>query len=1038
MFILHSSNKTENLVEHLVSVIANVPLSTPFAQEVFLIQSQGMERWLSQQLAERCQVWANFDFLFPWKFFSYIAQQVDSRINDAAFDRSQLLWRIEAILRKPDNSTMLLNGYLSGNNPAIKRFQLAKQLAQLFDQYQSMRPDMLDAWQAGTLLYDTETERWQSELWRKLTLQIGQSHRGKLWREVIDKLNQAAEGSFSNKLPERVSVFGINTMPPLFLAYLQSLAKQCDIHLYLFNPAQGYWADLSNKRQTIDLPPDNHPLLRSLGQQGREFQEMLLDICQFDFEQDSFQPIANPNNLQQLQNDILDNHLTGHALTIDRSISLHACHSRKREVEVLKDQLLMALEADPNLALREIRVMAPDIQKYEPFISAIFHDIPHSVADRSLRHNNQALDVFIRFVELSQSRLGWQSVLDVLTRDLVYPAFGLSETDIALINYWVQDTHVRWGQSGEHKQELGLPPLNENTWQAALDRLLMGYAVGHDDNFVLGVLPYIAIEGSAATALGGLHDFLQLVFAAKTEFKQAKPLKAWGTKLAYYAEQLLSSVEFAERQPINELLTDLTTSVGEFHQAPIELAVILQWLNGTMTGRLSVNGFLRGQLTFCSMIPMRAIPGKVVALMGINEGEFPKIDRNPTFDLIAQHFRPGDRSRRADDRYQFLETLLSARQQLIITYLGQSQSNNAVIPPSVVVSELVDVLREYYQLDKLTTFHPLQAFSPRYFDKTSDLFSFSQNHCATAQALTNTKPEPKLWWQGELAQPPEDIIELDDLLRFYQHPQRYFLRQQLNLQLTGIQYDVEERERFALDSLDAYKVHEDWVQQLLAGDDITLPKIQAEGKWLAGSIGELTFTQHKSAVNDFVGRIKATHCGEPLPNKAVDMTIGNYRLVGNLSHCYQQASLHYRLAALKGRDFIGAWLHHLVINKMQPQSTYLLTDSETFIFPTALYQPDYLPMLIAIYQQGKQQPAAFFTEAAIAYTKQAVTLKNNTRAKADPFDSAIKCLQDQISKDADVAKLFGNVADLRLLLGDSFSEQCATLLLPAWEAAHVI
>jgi exodeoxyribonuclease V gamma subunit len=1044
MFILHSSNKTENLVEHLVSVISNAPLSSPFAKEVFLIQSQGMERWLSQQLASRFHVWANYQFLFPGKFFSFIAKQIDSKVNDASFDRSLVLWRLEALLRNLENDTCLpLKQYLSGTNQALKRYQLAQQLAQIFDQYQIMRPDLLAAWQSGRLLYDTDVERWQKALWHQLTAQIGKKHRGALWLDVIAKLNYVEEGALSKQLPERISVFGVNTMPPLFLNYLQSLSKHCEVHLYLLNPAQTFWADLaSNRQRSIDVDNSGHPLLASLGQQGREFQEMLLEFTQFDFEPESFETVAKPNNLQRLQNDILNNAVSGQALEKDGSISLHACHSRKREVEVLRNQLLQALENDPTLELRDIAVMAPDIQFYEPFISAVFSDIQHAIADRSLRLDNQALDTFIRFLDLSQSRLGWQSVLDLLERADVFPTFDLSETDLELIKYWVQDTNVRWGQSGLHKKELGLPELNEHTWQAALDRMLMGYAVGHEDEFVDDVLPYKHIEGSSADALGGLHDFLQLLFQAKAELKQAKSLKFWGAQLYYYADQLLGKSDLKanliERQQLNELLLELSGTLAEVHSDPVELQVIIQWLEGMVAERKSANGFLRGQLTFCSMLPMRSIPFKIIALMGINEGEFPKVDRKPTFDLIALNFRKGDRSRRADDRYEFLEVLLSARQQLIITYIGQSQANNEAIAPSVVVTELLDVLMDYYQLSDLMTRHPLQPFSKRYFDGASDLFSFSEADCETAKALLAPKPEPTLWWQGtiqtETEETIEDVIELSDFFRFFQHPQRYFMRQQLYLRFAGIDAETQEREPFNINELSLYDINQEWIQQLLMSSPISLTKLQAQGLWLFGAAGELEFEQHQLEMQEFVERIRATNIGQPLDDLPVDLKIGGYRLVGTLGNRYQNGSLHYRYANLKGKDFITAWLRHLLINQSQKQVTYLISTDEDLLFQPDICSSDYLPQFIEIYKIGQQQPNAFFVEAALAYLKQA----GKQRAIKSPLDAAKEYLSTAITyaSEYELRQLYGNVADMELVLTDIFEQQCETLLLPAWNTAH--
>ncbi|MFA6164456.1 MAG: exodeoxyribonuclease V subunit gamma [Methylobacter sp.] len=1059
MFILHSSNKTENLVAHLTAVIENSPLTSPFEKEVFLIQSQGMERWLSQQLADQFKVWGNYEFLFPGKFFSSLAQNIDSRLSDAAFERNLMLWRIEALLRKLEGDEFLpLQQYLSGENVALKRYQVAQQLSQMFDQYQMMRPDMLEAWQKGQLLYQTVAERWQQALWLQITAQTGSKHRGSLWLDVIAKLNAADQGAFSQQLPERISVFGLNTMPPLFLSYLEGLSKHCQLHLFLLNPAQGFWADLETKRQrTNDENFTGHPLLSTLGQQGREFQEMLLEQAQFDFEPESFELSEARNNLQQLQNDILNNRLDGQALQKDDSISIHACHSRMREVEVLRNQLLQALEADATLELRDIVVMAPDIQEYEPFISAVFDDIQHAIADRSLRLSNSALDAFIRFLSLSQGRFGWQAVLDLLEQPVVYPGFGLSETDLELIKHWVQDTHVRWGKSAKHKQELVLPELNENTWQAALDRLLMGYAVGSDDDFIDApgsidrVLPYVDIEGSSALALGGLCDFMQLLFKASAELKQAKTLKSWSAQLYYYADQLLAAADPVERQQLNELLAELSADLSAVHDDNVELQVIVTWLEGMVSERKSSNGFLRGQLTFCSMLPMRSIPFKVIALLGMNDGEFPKIERNPTFDLLAQNFRKGDRSRRADDRYQFLEILLSARQQLIMTYIGQSISHNDAIPPSVVISELLEVLQESYQLSGLIVWQPLQSFSPRYFDGASDLFSFSEADCETARALSSRNEGPvapmDFWWQGTV---PEDdaeteVIELNELFSFFQHPQRYFMRRQLDLRFYGIEADAEEREPFTIANLDGYAIYHEWIREMLNGEEVLVKKLQAQGRWLSGVPGELEFGRQQAVIKEFVGRIKAKNPGAPLDDLLVDIHVptldrtGNgCRLVGKLGNRYKNGSLIYRYADLKGKDFICAWLHALCINQVQVQPVYLLSADEDLVLLPEYCQPEHLAALIEIYRLGQKQPDAFFVEAALAYVKQAYKLKFSSRASKSALDAA----REQLARTAqqpyepELRRLYGNVADMELMLGESFEQQCQELLQPIWDALH--
>ncbi len=1036
MFILHSSNKTENLLIHLTTVIESTPLSNPLDKEIFLIQSQGMERWLSQQLADKFGVWGNYEFLFPGKFFSSIAKTVDQQLNDEVFDRELMLWRFEKLLRHlDDNCFKPLQYYIQGENQALKRFQLAQQLAQIFDQYQMMRPDMLALWQQNEYLYQSDSEQWQRALWSKVTEDLGHRHRGSIWQGVISRFNQTAD--LSSDLPERIFVFGLSTMPPLFLDYLQGLSNHCDIHLFLLNPAQVYWADLANKRHAPDQSSNDHPLLSSLGQQGREFQQMLLEQASFTFEPESFEPIKVGNNLQQLQNDILNNQLQRHPLTKDYSIGIHACHSRMREVEVLKNQILLALEQDSALELRQIVVMAPDIQKYAPFISAVFSDIQHTIADKSLRLSNTLLDSFIRFLNLSQSRFGWKAVMDLLEQPSVYANFDLSELDLELIKHWVNETHVRWGKSAQHKKELGLPELSENTWQATLDRLLMGYAVGNEESFVDNILPYSEIEGSSALILGGFNDFIQLLFKASRELAKATSLETWGNRLYYYADQLLSSrtsTEQLERQQLNELLEELSTKVSAVHAEEVSIEVIVAWLESRVSEQKSSTGFLRGQLTFCSMLPMRSIPFKVIALLGLNEGEFPKIDRHPTFDLIGQNFRQGDRSRRADDRYQFLEVIISARQQIIITFIGLSILRNDEIPPSVVISELLDVLENCYQMENAVTKHPLQPFSRHYFREDSTHFSFSQSDYETMLALSADKAETAKWWQGSLETVTPDVIDINELFAFYRHPQEYFLTRRLDLRLTDLTEEAEEREPFSLHNLEAYSINQQWIEHKLNGKDFSLKKLQAQGRWLSGTAGTLEYNQQQQLITEFTELIYQQNAGERKQDQPIDITVANIRLVGNLSNLYDNGGLFYRYAHLKGKDLIQAWLHHLIINQLQPQNTCLLSKDEELTFSADSAQLNDLEELVRVYLQGQQQPDVFFSEACFAYVKQALKLRTSARTKTPAINVAIEQLQKSMTYDRSLQLLFQNADDLSEPLSGTFEKQCEELVLPVWEA----
>ncbi len=989
-----------------------------------------MERLINQYLAGEFGGWSHFHFAFPANFFNTLTQWLDSSRHNAFFERSSLTWLIDKNLRSCDAPVFApLHDYLHGAAPDIKRFQLARQLAQIFDQYQIMRPEMLDAWQQDQLFYHDEHEPWQKALWQQITRQCGSQHRGKVWLQLIDHLSRIEAGQTAAQFPQRLSVFGIHSLPPLFLQCLKALSRHCDIHIYLLEPTQTYWADLPNKKLRAEqLSPDAHPLLASLGQQGREFQQLMLEQVEFDMDFESFSEHPDDSNLHRLQNDILSNTPTESTLSPDNSISIHSCHSRFREVEVIKDLILDALERDSSLNLRDIIVMAPDIQLYEPFIRSVFNDIQHSIADRNLRLSNACLDTLLQFLHLCRSRFGWREVLDLLEQPEVYPQFGLSESDLELISHWATDTYTRWAASATHKQELGLPAVNENTWRHTLNRLLMGYASADSNCFIDDILPYPAIEGLSAQALGGLNDFMQTLFESRQTLKAAHDLSTWHRLLSQYADLLLTEQHSPARQQLNELLLQLL-EFSDVHELPVTLEVIIHWLETTVSEQKTAQGFLRGQLTFCSMLPMRAIPFKIIVLLGMNDGEFPTIDRSPVFNLVAQHYQVGDRSRRQDDRYQFLEILLSARQQLIISYIGQSLQHNEAIPPSIIVSELLDVLNNHYGLDDLTVRHPLQAFSHRYFDGSQpQLFSFNPHHCDTAQRLQQAAIDTPAWWQGEITAESPHTIELPDLFAFFRHPQKYFFQRQLDLRFNAISQSVEEREIFNPDGLENYLIKQDWLASLLHNEPWSLQKLQAQGRWPQGNSGKIKFEQMTDSVQWFADKIRQLEPGEPLPALAIDLDIADYRLTGKLAHRCQHGLLIYRFSKMKGKDFMLAWLQHLVANQIAPQPTLLVCEDRSLRFKAGK-NPSALAQLLSLYIKGQSRPDVFFTEAAFAYLQQSL----KSRSTHPPLQHCLDELEKNLAYEAEIRQLYPDRDALATALTPQLAHCCDNLLIPAWK-----
>ncbi len=987
MLILHSSNKVENLFSHLHQVLST-PLESPFKAEVFLIQSKGMERWLCQQFTAKNTLFAHFNFIFPNLFFSELEKPLtvkSTQIHDLS--RAQLSWKIEYCLRtKAVPELSVLDHYLVGQNSELKYYQLAQKLAILFDQYQFMRPDWLSAWQKNKLKTKNPIEVWQAALWRHLFfdgLIVNQGEKYQNTSRILKKSNPYFVQQFC---PERLSVFGINTLSPIYLELLYQLSRHIPVHFYLLNPCESYWADLETKKQRakkavalLDEQQSN-PLLIAFGAQGQDFQSLLLTQTEFDFEYKSFEANESNTLLAQIQNDILLNRYQSNKnIPLDDSLQVHACHSPMREVEVLKDQLLHLLNKDKSLNLRDIVVMAPDISEYAHFINAIFSDIPHALADNTLFEQNKLLQVFLRFLNLTQSRFSWQSCFELLEEPCIYLSFDLVESDLPLIQHWIMQTEIRWGADETHRQDLDLPAFKENSWQAGIERLLMGLAVADSTHFYQDILPFVEIEGQQSQILAGLIQFFQLLNQARQCFSQATDLATWQTRLQYYINLLFATetIEIHDRSQLNQIIMDLA-DFYPFNNQDFSFEIITTWLKEKADSEKTPQGFLRGQLTFCSLLPMRSIPFKAIAVLGLNEGKFPKVEPTSAFDLMQDKFRKGDRSKLNDERYQFLEIILSSREYLILSYIGQSIKNNQSQAPSLVVSELLDYLHLSYgiEIKKCITKHPLQNTSPRYFDQNNPcLFSYSNLACETAKQRYQTPLTPSnQWWDNKAhisTESTQKQINIIDLVRFFKDPQRWFVEQILQFKPFSLIEKAQEIEVFENDPLKHYLLYQDWLAYYLntiePDSEQWYKKIKAQGRWFVGAFGKMKFHQEDHHIRTFAKKIQNLKLGNQLIEHTLNLTIEDIQLVGTLPLSYEKGNLYYRYAKLKGKDLISAWIYHLLDEK----TTHICATDEykTFKPIPTIESKAYLKILIETYLAGQIKPSPLLIEPANVWCK---------------------------------------------------------------------
>lgn len=937
MFALHTSNRTEILFEQLVTVLEHYAYA-PFEPLHFLIQGRGMERWLKMQLAQAQGVFACARFDFPNRFFAALAAALGLRLSDTAFERHRLTWLLDELLGSPRfRNDPALKPYLEGPGPELRRFQLARQLAQLFDQYQIQRRDWLAAWQQGGMVgghLDRGVERWQAALWYALYQRLG-GHRGELWEALLDRLHRDARLGIS-PLPA-VYVFGIGFLPPLMVEVLSALARHTDVHWFLLTPVEGYWADLPSKRRhaqaVLEDGPEaegelfHHPLLVALGKRGAQFQRLLLTCLEPALESSVF-PRHDPplNLLQHLQNDLAEGKMTSLPPDIDPGIELHRCHTPLREVEVARERILACLAEDPSLRLEEIALMAPDIGAYQPYLEAVFADLPHHIADRSLGRCNPLLEVLIAALELLTSRFEWEAVLELLGRGPVRERFGLSTAQLPQVERWVRAAAIRWGLDGVQRGTLGLPASEHNTWRLGVDRMLLGWMAGSLEEW-RELVPFAEVEGQAGVALLRLADFLRMLQDWWRRFQNPQPPSRWRRQLLAFTQDLFAATPetFAARQALDELLETLPEA--DDYSGKVGLGVIVDWLRSRVEEVVS-DDFLSSGITCCTLLPMRAVPFRLTVVVGLNEGEFPRRETNPAFDLIAAHPRLGDRNLRLDQRHQFLETILSTRERLILIYQGLTPEKNEERPPAQVVSELVDVFDQSGVERRRWIFnHPSHPFHPAYFQVGALPPCRDPERFPVALALLASGKADPFWPQGFcLNQPLPERLEFSELLDFAVDPQGWFCQRCLKLARLEQEELPEAREPFAADGLDAFRLRWRLLEAFQQGENPTalLRRVQRAGEWPQGEAGRQAFEAACAQVRALLEAAAACSAGTPQPPVPVEVKVAGIVLQGRLEHRCESSTLLVEPGRLNGKRWIGAWLRHLLSQSQHLAPTWLV------------------------------------------------------------------------------------------------------------------
>ncbi|OSC42740.1 exodeoxyribonuclease V subunit gamma [Mycobacterium decipiens] len=1029
---VHRAERTDLLADGLGALLAD-PLPDPFTQELVLVAARGVERWLSQRLSHLlgCAlggdgVCAGVSFRSPR---SLIAELSGTRDIDP-WSPEALTWPllevIDASLDEPWCQTLATHlGHFDTDAFEAelrrgRRYAVARRLAGLFASYARQRPQLLTDWLDGNpaSLADLDADlAWQPALWRALVAAVPADPPQIRHEKTVARLRAGPAD-----LAARLSLFGHTRLACTEVQLLDALATHHELHLWLPHPSDELWRALTDLDTAVPRRRDpsrraaNHPLLQTLGRDLRELQRALPAAPVTD---EYIAAPAKPDSLLGwLQGDLAANAIrpAGRCLSDgDQSVQIHACHGPARQIAVLREVLLGLLEDDPTLEPRDIVVMCPDIETYAPLIIAGFglgeaagdshpaHRLRVKLADRALTQTNPLLGVAAELLAIAGTRATASQVLNFTQAAPVRARFGFTDDDLDTITGWVRQSNIRWGFDQRHRQPYGLDHFVHNTWRFGIDRILTGVAMSDDSRAWLDTaLPLddvgsnrVELAGRFAECVARLHQVIQ-------KLSGAQPLTDWLDALAEGVRLLARSGDAGQQAQLRREFADvLAHTDGARSSTRLRLPDVSALLDEYLAGRPTRANFRTGTLTVCSMVPMRSVPHRVVCLVGLDDGSFPRHSVPDGDDVLARDPMTGERDIRSEDRQLLLDAIGAARQTLVITYTGADEHTGHPRPPAVPLAELLDALDRTASTpvrERILTRHPLQPFDRRNVVPGELLhgkpFTFDPAALGAAHASTGQRSAPTAFITDPLPAKPTADLTLADLLDFFKDPVKGFFRA-LDYTLPWDVDTVADAMPVEIDPLQAWTVGDRMLRDMLRGMH---PDTAANAEWRRGTLppGRLGVRKAKEIrdrARDLAIAALRYRTGD---GDAYDLDIDlgdGRRLTGTLTPVHGQHLVSVSYSKLAAKQVLASWIELVALAAERPDRDWTARcigrGKSRNRIAQRLFAPPPDPVavlrdLVLLYDTGRREPLPLPLKTSCAWAQ--------ARRDADDPDEAARAV----------------------------------------------
>lgn len=950
-------------------------------QPIYVItQTDGMNAWLKLKIAEKTGISANIQFLKPNDIINLIYKILGGNYIQtiSTHDMNWLLYKLlsdkEFIAKYPNIASYY---EFAGTEKDIKRMALAEKIADLFDQYQVYRTEMIEEWNRGE-----GKKHWQKDLWLKAREIAGVDFPDKtmVGKYILENLkNTNKVNDLKNNLPN-IYFFGLSLMTHYHLQIFFTIAQHIDLHFLMLNPAPNvYWFEDKSekaidalKRKKLIYESEktiSNPLLTNWGKLIQDTFMMMFENEETLNNYQEIETIEPPKDslLHTIQNSIYNNEKNDLKFSLnqikDGTIQINSCFSPVREVESLYNYLVYLIDQKKeSLSARDIVVMVSDIDLYASYIRAVFDNAPYylrySIADESYAASDSISNTLLEILSLNENNFTSEKVMNLMNLSAIKKHFQIF--DEMKMRDLVAQANIKYGIEGNKEDQTHFV-----SWKYGLKRLMFGLCMSGEEEYGTGeesFFPLDIIEGYDMFQVIRFVNFVETLIHSIENRKQKRKISEW---IEYVEETLMTFVgviEEVQDEDYSFLLSQLEryNILQDLFDEKVSFEVFQHSFLPTLKEAKKSENFASGGITFCSLIPMRSIPFKVVALLGMNFDKFPRIDKRHSFDLMLKEKKRGDRNVKDNDKHLFLETLLSAQDYLYISYIGQNVKDNSILLPSVLIDELIDFIsirseKPDFVRDNFIQKHPLHGFSNKYNTNNDRLYSYLiKNPKKTPELTLDTKSKPMVF--------DFETIEIKRLSSFLKDPISEYYKRVLNIYYKDDDYRLEETEIFELNHLDKWKLKNDLIH--INEIDEYKNKQLKTGKLPLKNIAEVVLQKEKQAISFIKEKHKELTKNSSKRTLQIQLKIEDSIIVGNINNVYENQIIGYVFSKNEVKYILEIYLSYLVaIAQGESVEAFFISNTQEKTFKAAeisqIEALNELIELVQIYKKGHEKLLPF-------------------------------------------------------------------------------